>query len=76
MDGFGLRAADALGELPIAFRVAGTAPAGPLPAGSAAGISTGGTVPDGADAVVPVEVVEDRGTVVAIGESVAVDQHV
>jgi molybdopterin molybdotransferase len=77
MDGFALRAADAPGELPIAFRVAaGTAPPGPLPAGSAAGISTGGTVPDGADAVVPVEVVEDRGTVVAIGESVSVDQHV
>jgi molybdopterin molybdotransferase len=77
MDGFALRAADAPGELPIAFRVAaGTAPPGPLAAGSAAGISTGGTVPDGADAVVPVEVVEDRGTVVAIGDPVSVEQHV
>ena len=77
MDGFALRAADAPGELPIAFRVAaGTAPPGPLPDGSAAGISTGGTVPEGADAVVPVEVVDDRGTHVAISEPATAGQHV
>jgi molybdopterin molybdotransferase len=77
MDGFALRAADAPGELPIAFRVAaGTAPPGRLTAGSAAGISTGGTVPEGADAVVPVEVVEDRGTHVMVREPVSSGQHV
>ena len=36
-------------------------PPGSLPPGTAAGIATGGTVPDGADAVVPVERVEDHG---------------
>lgn len=77
MDGFALRAADAPGDLPIAFRVAaGTAPPGPLPAGAAAGISTGGTVPDDADAVVPVELVEDRGTVVTIPDAIPAGQHV
>jgi molybdopterin molybdotransferase len=77
MDGFALRAADAPGELPIAYRVAaGTAPPGPLPADSAAGISTGGTVPEHADAVVPVELVADRGSHVAIGTTVPVGQHV
>ena len=47
MDGFAIRAADAPGDLPVAFRVAaGTPPPGPLPAGMASGISTGATVPD------------------------------
>jgi molybdopterin molybdotransferase len=67
MDGFAVRAAETPGEVPVVFRVAaGSAPPGPLPAGSAAGIATGGTVPEGADAVVPVEVVDDRGDVVVI----------
>jgi molybdopterin molybdotransferase len=77
MDGFALRAADAPGELPIAYRVAaGSAPPGPLPADSAAGISTGGTVPEHADAVVPVELVRDHGSHVAIGTAVSAGQHV
>jgi molybdopterin molybdotransferase len=77
MDGFAVRSEDAPGDLPVAFRVAaGTAPPGPLPAGSAAGISTGGTVPEGADAVVPVELVDDRGTHVAIRDPVSSGQHV
>ena len=77
MDGFAIRAADVPGELPIAFRVAaGSAPPGPIPAGSAAGISTGGTVPEGADAVVPVELVDDRGTHVSIAGTAAAGQHV
>jgi molybdopterin molybdotransferase len=62
MDGFAVRSADTPGELPVSFRVAaGSAPPGPLLSGTAAGIATGGTVPDGADAVVPVEQVEDTG---------------
>jgi len=76
MDGFAVRAAETPGELPVAFRVAaGSAPPGPLPAASAAGIATGGTVPEGADSVVPVEVVDDRGDVVAIPAATA-GQHV
>lgn len=62
MDGFAVRAADTPGQLPVAFRVAtGTAPPSPLPEGSASAIATGGVVPEGADAVVPVEDVADHG---------------
>jgi molybdopterin molybdotransferase len=77
MDGFALRASDTPGELAVAYRVAAGSPApGPLPAGTAAGISTGAAVPDGADAVVPVEVVDDRGTDVVIAATATVGQHV
>jgi molybdopterin molybdotransferase len=76
MDGFAVRAAETPGEMPVAFRVAaGSAPPSPLLAGSAAGIATGGTVPEGADAVVPVEVVDDRGDVVVVPVA-AGGQHV
>ncbi len=77
MDGFAVRASDVPGELPIAYRIAaGTPPPGPLPAGAAAGISTGATVPAEADAVVPVEIAEDRGSHVLIREPVAPGRHV
>ena len=76
MDGFAVRAAETPGEVPVAFRVAaGSAPPSPLPVGSAAGIATGGTVPEGADAVVPVEVVEDRGDLVVVPAATG-GQHV
>ena len=77
MDGFAVRAAETPGELPIAFRVAaGGAPPGPLPAGAAAGIATGGTVPEGADAVVPVEVVEDHGDRLTVPDAAGAGQHI
>lgn len=77
MDGFAVRAAETPGEFPIAYRVAaGTPPPGALPVGAAAGISTGGTVPAEADAVVPVEIVEDRGSHVVIADAAAAGQHV
>ena len=77
MDGFAVRAAETPGEFPIAYRVAaGTPPPGELPVGSAAGISTGGTVPAEADAVVPVEIVEDLGSHVTIADAVPAGQHV
>ena len=77
MDGFALRAAETPGELPIVFRVAaGAVPPGPLPAGAAAGIATGGTVPDGADAVVPVEIVEDRGDRLIVPDASTAGQHI
>lgn len=65
MDGFAVRAEDTPGTLPVAFRVAAGSPAPDvLPAGAAAGIATGGVVPDGADAVVPIErVIESNGRV-------------
>jgi molybdopterin molybdotransferase len=66
MDGFALRAADTPGALPVVARVAaGTPAARPLAPGEAMAIATGGVVPEGADAVVPVELVtEHDGTVV------------
>jgi molybdopterin molybdotransferase len=77
MDGFAVRSPETPGELPVAYRVAaGGAPPGPLPARRAAGIATGGIVPEGANAVVPVELVEDRGDVVVIPNAAAEGQHV
>lgn len=59
MDGYAVRAADTQGA-PVTLRVvmdipAGRAPAHPLAPGEAARIMTGAPMPDGADAVVPVE---------------------
>lgn len=69
MDGFAVRAADAPGSLPVV----GVASAGrpserPLGAGEAIAIATGGVVPDGADAVVPVEHVTEQERVVVVPE--------
>jgi molybdopterin molybdotransferase len=56
MDGFAVRAADTPGRLPVVARVAAGRPAPrPLESGEAMGIATGGVVPEGADAVVPIE---------------------
>jgi len=67
MDGFAVRAADTPGRLPVVARVAAGRPAArPLAAGEAMGIATGGVVPDGADAVVPIEHVTVEGDGVEI----------
>jgi len=77
MDGFAVRAVDTPGELPVAFRVAAGRPAtAPLPEGWAAGVATGGVVPAGADAVVPVEHVVDRGDRVLVEERASAGQHI
>ena len=56
MDGFAVRAADTPGSLRIAGESsAGTPFDGVLQSGEAVTISTGAVIPDGADAVVPVE---------------------
>jgi molybdopterin molybdotransferase len=56
VDGYAVRAAEAgAGALPVAARVAAGDPPRPLPAGAAIEVATGAPVPDGADAVVPVE---------------------
>jgi molybdopterin molybdotransferase len=76
MDGYTVRAADlGAGGVPIAFRLgAGDRPR-PLPPGAAAGIATGAPLPDGADAVVPVEHArEEEGLLVA--EPPAVGAHI
>src|SRR5579884_182709 len=62
MDGFAVRSADLPGRVPIVARVAAGRPAErALGAGEAMEISTGGVVPAGADAVVPVEDVVRNG---------------
>jgi molybdopterin molybdotransferase len=56
MDGFTLRAVDVPARLPIVGRIAAGRPSAvELGAGEAMGIATGGVVPRGADAVVPIE---------------------
>jgi molybdopterin molybdotransferase len=77
MDGFALRAADTPGTLPVVARIAAGRPAPrSLEPGEAMAISTGGVVPDGADSVVPIELVEERDegdTVVITGNVVTAD---
>ncbi len=78
MDGVALRAADADAlPLPIVARIhAGDDPA-PLPPAACAMIATGGVVPDGADAVVPIERLElDGDRLVAIAGPVVPGESV
>jgi molybdopterin molybdotransferase len=80
MDGFALRVADTE-RLPVALRVAGEAAAGrpagtPLEPGTAIRIATGGVVPEGADAVVPIELVEEGPDGIALREPVRAGANV
>jgi molybdopterin molybdotransferase len=77
MDGYAVRAADTPGRLPVVFRVAAGRPAvRPLAAGEAMAIATGGAVPDGADAVVPIEEAAERDGGVEIPAATEVGRHV
>jgi len=77
MDGFAVRAAELPGRLPVVFRIAAGLPADrPLAPGEAMEISTGGAVPEGADAVVPVENVVQRDNEVEIPDPVTPGAHV
>src|SRR5919198_2052108 len=70
MDGFAVRASDTPGTLPIVARIAAGRPAPrSLAAGEAMAIATGGVVPDGADAVIPVEYVYEHDDTVEIPEA-------
>jgi molybdopterin molybdotransferase len=72
MDGFAVRSADTPGSLPVVARIAAGRPAlRPLGSGEAMGIATGGVVPDGADAVIPIEYVVEHDNEVEIPETVA-----
>jgi len=67
MDGYALRAGDTPGRLPVVFRIAAGLPADrALAGGEAMAISTGGVVPDGADSVVPIEVVGESDNVLEV----------
>jgi molybdopterin molybdotransferase len=78
MDGYAVRAADTPGRLPVVARIAAGRPADrPLAAGEAMGIATGGVVPEGADAVVPVEATVDHGdNIVEVRDGVPAGAHV
>lgn len=69
MDGYAVCAEDTPGRLPVVFRIAAGRPSPcPLERGQAMGIATGGVVPDGADAVVPVEDVVEHGNEIELRE--------
>ena len=77
MDGFAVRAADTPGRLPVVERIAaGGSATRALAAGEAMGIATGAPVPEGADAVVPVEYVVNHENSVEIAGSVEAGTHV
>ena len=77
MDGYAVRAADVAGateEGPVRLRVVDDVPAGyraseEVAPGTAIRIMTGAPMPDGADAVVPVEFTDGGMQVVAIGQA-------
>jgi molybdopterin molybdotransferase len=77
MDGFALRAADAPGPLPVVARIAAGRPAErPLAVGEAMAIATGGTVPEGADAVAPIEIVVENDNTVELAASIEAGANV
>ena len=84
MDGFAVRAADVGGanrERPVGLRRAGEVrmgrpPEAALGEGEAIAIPTGGTVPRGADAVVPIELCSTDGERVWVLAPVAEGEHV
>ena len=77
MDGFAVRTADTPGRLTVVARIAAGEPAATaVESGQAMGIATGGAVPRGADAVVPIEYVVDHGNEVEIGAPVEIDANV
>jgi len=70
MDGFAVRSGDLPGRLPVVARIAAGRPAErPLAGGEAMAISTGGVVPDGADAVVPIEYVVESDNTIEVAEA-------
>lgn len=77
MDGYALRSEDTPGRLPVVARVAAGVPAdGALSQGEAMGIATGGVVPEGADAVIPIEYVVDHDNAVEIGTHVSPGENI
>jgi molybdopterin molybdotransferase len=77
MDGFVVRVADVPGTLPVVEHIAAGQPAvRALGAGEAMAISTGGVVPDGADAVVPIEYVVQHDNSIDVANAVAMGAHV
>jgi molybdopterin molybdotransferase len=77
MDGFAVRSEDTPGVLPVVGRIPAGRPAErELAPGEAMGIATGGAVPDGADAVVPLEYVVEHDNTIEIAGAVPAGEHV
>jgi len=77
MDGYAVRAADLPGTIPVVGQIAAGRPAGrSLAPGEAMAISTGGVVPEGADAIVPVEYVVRYDNRIEVAEPLAPGAHV
>jgi molybdopterin molybdotransferase len=77
MDGFAVRSSDTPGRLPVVARIAAGVPAPrALEPGEAMGIATGGVVPEGADAVIPLEYVGENDNGVEIEQSVSQGDNV
>jgi molybdopterin molybdotransferase len=72
MDGYAVRSADTPGSLRVVGKIAAGRPAeGSLAAGEAMAIATGGVVPEGADAVVPIEEVAEGEETVEVPAAAA-----
>jgi molybdopterin molybdotransferase len=77
MDGFAIRSSDVPAELPVVERIPAGRPAPrALAPGEAMGIATGGVVPEGADAVVPIELVVQTDNRVEISGAVVPGDNV
>ena len=77
MDGFAVREEDTPGRLPVVARIPAGRPAGrELGRGEAMAIATGGAVPPGADAVIPIEYVVEYDNEVEIRDRVAAGSNV
>jgi molybdopterin molybdotransferase len=77
MDGFALRASETPGTLPVVARIAAGRPAErELREGEAMGIATGGVVPEGADAVIPIEYVVEHDNSLEIADPVPAGANV
>ena len=77
MDGYALRSSATPGQLPVVFRIAAGRPAErALGEGEAMAIATGGAVPEGADAVVPIEIVAETDNNLDVGAPVALGANV
>jgi molybdopterin molybdotransferase len=77
MDGYAVRATDVPGRLDVVATIATGRPVDrELAAGEAMAIGTGGAVPRGADAVIPVEYVVDHGNQIDVRSALEVGENV